>query len=68
MTNHSMSATLYEFIAWRKSHGLTQAQAGEVFGVSLSTVSKWEAGQRTLGGSAGVLLKILTTGKIPAIS
>ena len=68
MSNHPKTATLAQFIAWRKSHGLTQAQAGKVFGVSLSTVSKWEAGQRTLGGSAGVLLKILTTGEIPAIS
>jgi transcriptional regulator with XRE-family HTH domain len=31
--------------AWRKRLGLTQAQAGEILGVTPRAVAKWEAGQ-----------------------
>jgi putative transcriptional regulator len=43
----------------RKSLGLSQDQFALVFGVSASTLRKWEQGQRSPTGAAETLLKII---------
>jgi putative transcriptional regulator len=43
----------------RKRLGLSQDQFAEAFGVSASTLRKWEQGQRSPTGAAKTLLKII---------
>jgi len=43
----------------RKKLGLSQGQFADVFGVSASTLRKWEQGQRSPTGAAETLLKII---------
>lgn len=43
----------------RKRLGLSQDQFALAFGVSASTLRKWEQGQRSPTGAAGTLLKII---------
>lgn len=43
----------------RKRLGLSQDQFAAAFGVSASTLRKWEQGQRTPTGAAKTLLKII---------
>jgi putative transcriptional regulator len=43
----------------RKRLGLSQDQFAIVFGVSASTLRKWEQGQRSPAGAAKTLLKII---------
>jgi putative transcriptional regulator len=43
----------------RKSLGLSQDQFADAFGVSASTLRKWEQGQRAPTGAAKTLLKII---------
>ena len=43
----------------RKSLGLSQDQFAVAFGVSASTLRKWEQGQRSPTGAAKTLLKII---------
>ena len=43
----------------RKKLGLSQDQFADVFGVSASTLRKWEQGQRSRTGAAKILLKII---------
>ena len=43
----------------RKRLGLSQDQFATVFGVSASTLRKWEQGQRSPGGAARTLLKVI---------
>ena len=40
--------TPHEILAAREASGLTQTQAAEVLGYTLSTWQKWEAGTRTM--------------------
>jgi putative transcriptional regulator len=44
----------------RKSLGLSQDEFANAFGVSASTLRKWEQGQRAPTGAAKTLLKIIT--------
>jgi putative transcriptional regulator len=43
----------------RKSLGLSQDEFANAFGVSVSTLRKWEQGQRAPTGAAKTLLKII---------
>ena len=43
----------------RKALGLSQDQFADAFGVSASTLRKWEQGQRAPTGAAKTLLKII---------
>jgi putative transcriptional regulator len=43
----------------RKRLGLSQDDFAQAFGVSASTLRKWEQGQRTPTGAAKTLLKIV---------
>jgi len=43
----------------RKSLGLSQDEFASAFGVSASTLRKWEQGQRSPTGAAKTLLKII---------
>ncbi len=43
----------------RKKLGLSQDQFADAFGVSASTLRKWEQGQRSPTGAAETLLKII---------
>ncbi|MDZ4078519.1 MULTISPECIES: helix-turn-helix domain-containing protein [Hydrocarboniphaga] len=43
----------------RKQLGLSQDQFADAFGVSASTLRKWEQGQRAPTGAAKTLLKII---------
>ena len=43
----------------RKRLGLSQDQFAQAFGVSASTLRKWEQGQRSPTGAAKTLLKII---------
>ncbi|MGH8188920.1 MAG: helix-turn-helix domain-containing protein, partial [Steroidobacteraceae bacterium] len=43
----------------RKKLGLSQGEFAEAFGVSASTLRKWEQGQRAPTGAAKTLLKIV---------
>jgi putative transcriptional regulator len=43
----------------RKRLGLSQVQFADVFGVSPSTLRKWEQGQNAPSGAAAVLLKVI---------
>ena len=43
----------------RKRLGLSQDQFADAFGVSASTLRKWEQGQRSPTGAAKTLLKII---------
>lgn len=43
----------------RKKLGLSQDQFADAFGVSASTLRKWEQGQRSPTGAAKTLLKII---------
>jgi putative transcriptional regulator len=43
----------------RKQLGLSQSQFADAFGVSASTLKKWEQGQRFPTGAARTLMKII---------
>lgn len=43
----------------RKALGLSQVEFADAFGVSASTLRKWEQGQRSPTGAATTLLKII---------
>jgi putative transcriptional regulator len=43
----------------RKQLGLSQGQFADAFGVSASTLRKWEQGQRSPTGAAKTLLRII---------
>lgn len=43
----------------RLKAGLTQAQFAKATGASLGTVRKWERGERTPSGAAGMLVRIM---------
>ena len=43
----------------RKRLGLSQGQFADAFGVSASTLRKWEQGQRSPTGAAKTLLKLI---------
>jgi putative transcriptional regulator len=49
----------YEIQSARKRLGLSQEQFAEVFGVSASTLRKWEQGQHAPSGAATALLKVI---------
>ena len=37
-----------ELIAWRKNHGFTQTELGEILGVKKTTVYRWEKNMRII--------------------
>lgn len=37
-----------ELISWRKSHGFTQTELGEILGVKKTTVYRWEKNMRII--------------------
>jgi putative transcriptional regulator len=56
-THHVISAS--EIRSARKRLGLSQEQFADVFGVSASTLRKWEQGQYAPSGAAKALLKVI---------
>jgi len=48
-----------EVVCIRKKTGLTQVEFSKTFAIPLSTLRKWEQGDRTPHGPAGVLLRII---------
>jgi putative transcriptional regulator len=56
---HKIAVEPDEIQRARKTLGLSQDQFAEAFGVSASTLRKWEQGQRTPTGAARTLLKII---------
>jgi len=56
---HKVSLKPADIQKARKSLGLSQDQFAVVFGVSASTLRKWEQGQRSPTGAAETLLKII---------
>lgn len=56
---HKVPVSPDELQKARKRLGLSQDQFAEVFGVSASTLRKWEQGQRAPSGAAKTLLKII---------
>jgi putative transcriptional regulator len=56
-THHVISAN--EIQSARKRLGLSQEQFADVFGVSASSLRKWEQGQYTPSGAAKALLKVI---------
>ena len=56
---HKVSLKPADIQKARKSLGLSQDQFALVFGVSASTLRKWEQGQRSPTGAAETLLKII---------
>jgi len=57
--SHSIAVKPEEIQIARKRLGLSQDQFAEAFGVSASTLRKWEQGQRAPTGAAKTLLKII---------
>ena len=56
---HKVSVTPDAIQKARKRLGLSQGQFADAFGVSASTLRKWEQGQRAPTGAAKTLLKII---------
>ena len=56
---HRLSLKPAEIQKARKKLGLSQDDFAQVFGVSASTLRKWEQGQRSPTGAAETLLKII---------
>lgn len=56
---HKVAVSPYEVQKARKQLGLSQDQFADAFGVSASTLRKWEQGQRAPTGAAKTLLKII---------
>lgn len=56
---HKVAVKPEEIQKARKRLGLSQDQFAIVFGVSASTLRKWEQGQRSPAGAARTLLKII---------
>ena len=56
---HKVALKPAEIQKARKKLGLSQGQFADVFGVSASTLRKWEQGQRSPTGAAETLLKII---------
>jgi putative transcriptional regulator len=56
---HQVSVKPADIQKARKRLGLSQDQFALVFGVSASTLRKWEQGQRSPTGAAETLLKII---------
>jgi putative transcriptional regulator len=56
-TDHVVSPN--EIQSARKRLGLSQDQFADVFGVSASTLRKWEQGQHAPSGAAKALLKVI---------
>lgn len=56
-THHVISAN--EIQSARRPLGLSQEQFADVFGVSASTLRKWEQGQYAPSGAATALLKVI---------
>lgn len=56
---HKVSVTPDEIQKARKRLGLSQDEFADAFGVSPSTLRKWEQGQRSPTGAAKTLLKII---------
>ena len=56
---HKVSVSPDEIQNARKQLGLSQDQFADAFGVSASTLRKWEQGQRSPTGAAKTLLKII---------
>lgn len=56
---HRISVKPDEIQNARKRLGLSQDQFADAFGVSASTLRKWEQGQRSPTGAAKTLLKII---------
>jgi putative transcriptional regulator len=56
---HKVAVKPAEIQKARKRLGLSQDQFATVFGVSASTLRKWEQGQRSPAGAAKTLLKII---------
>jgi DNA-binding transcriptional regulator YiaG len=57
--NKPPTMTSEELRAARSEMGLTQTEAAEKFGVSLSGYKKWELGVATIPGPAVLLVKYL---------
>lgn len=55
LTAHGRAMTGDEMRAWRQRHGLTQAQAADVLGVTPECVAGWERGRFAVGAGAGRL-------------
>ena len=56
---HKVAVSPGEIQNARKQLGLSQDQFADAFGVSASTLRKWEQGQRSPTGAAKTLLKII---------
>lgn len=56
---HKVAVKPDEIQMARKRLGLSQDQFADAFGVSASTLRKWEQGQRAPNGAAKTLLKII---------
>lgn len=56
---HKVAISPEEIQKARKSLGLSQEEFAIAFGVSASTLRKWEQGQRAPTGAAKTLLKII---------
>lgn len=56
---HKVAVKPAEIQQARKRLGLSQDQFADAFGVSASTLRKWEQGQRSPTGAAKTLLKII---------
>jgi putative transcriptional regulator len=56
---HKVAVTPNDIQKARKRLGLSQDQFADAFGVSASTLRKWEQGQRVPTGAAKTLLKII---------
>lgn len=48
----------------RERHGLTQAQAAELVGVTSAHWSRLESGERAANGSVSILLNLLKDGRL----
>jgi len=55
----SVSPAAVDVKAARKKLGLSQDRFAQAFGVSASTVRKWEQGQRRPTGAARVLVRVI---------
>jgi putative transcriptional regulator len=59
-TRETKVAASRSFVAeTRRKAGLTQAEFAKATGASLGTVRKWERGERTPSGAAGMLVRIM---------
>lgn len=56
---HAVAVKPLEIQKARKRLGLSQDRFAEAFGVSASTLRKWEQGQRSPTGAAKTLLKMI---------